>query len=93
LSSSEWLGKKIGAGVAKLETFSDMQFERESRFSYLKMKELITEFCTAYLRLIQNRLLKHPLGPPSVAQRLLLESGTSGYIFYCHISDTIKKIV
>ena len=59
-----------------------MQFERESRFGYLKMRELVNEFCTRYLRMLQNRLMKHPLGPPSNAKQLLLEAGFEIRVHY-----------
>ena len=63
--------------MSKLETYSDLQFEKQSRFGLIKMKELICKFGNAYLLLIQNRVTNHPLGSPFVSQSMIQAKGTS----------------
>jgi ankyrin repeat protein len=49
---SEWLDKRMGAGVVKLESSSDVQFERQMRYGAIKVKELIRSFMTVCGRLL-----------------------------------------
>lgn len=72
---ADWLEKKVGAGVAKLETFSDLQFEKTLRYSEVKMKMLINEFGKIYLCLMQNKVTLHPLGCPFIAKNRVHEMG------------------
>lgn len=72
---ADWLEKKIGAGMAKVETFSDLQFEKQHRFGLIKVKELMHDFGRTYLLLMQNRVGLHPLGCPFVAKSNVAERG------------------
>ncbi len=64
---SDWLGKKKGGGVAKIETYSDLQFEKQNRFGLIKIRDMINKFGDAYLTAVQNRVSLHPLGCPTKA--------------------------
>ena len=72
---ADWLEKKVGAGMAKVETFSDLQFEKQHRFGLIKVKDLIHNFGRTYLLLMQNRIGLHPLGCPFVARESVREKG------------------
>lgn len=72
---ADWLERKMGAGAMKVETYADIQFEKQSRFGYLKTKELIQQFGKLYLLLVHNRLTLHPLGCPFHAQKLIEDQG------------------
>lgn len=75
---ADWLEKKIGSGVAKMETFSDQQFEKSIRYGGVKCAEAVCEFQKIYFELIQKSSLSSCLGPPSVARKLYAERGESG---------------
>lgn len=53
---ADWMEKKVGAGVAKLETHSDLVFERQARFGVIKMRDLINKFGDVYLTAVQNKV-------------------------------------
>ena len=72
---ADWLEKKVGAGVAKLETFSDLQYDKTVRYGAIKAKEAVEEFGTAFLKLVHKSSTQSPLGPPSVAQVTVAECG------------------
>jgi hypothetical protein len=72
---ADWLEKKVGAGMAKVETFSDLQFEKQHRFGLIKIKDLIHNFGRTYLLLMQNRIGLHPLGCPFVAKANVADRG------------------
>lgn len=72
---ADWLEKKVGAGVAKLETFSDLQYDKTVRYGAIKAKEAVEEFGTAFLKLVHKSTTQSPLGPPSVAQVTVAECG------------------
>jgi ankyrin repeat protein len=72
---ADWLEKKAGVGMSKMETFSDMQFEKQQRFGLIKVKDLIQQFGREYLHLVQNRIGLHPLGCPFVARSMIIERG------------------
>ena len=72
---ADWLEKKVGAGVAKLETFSDLQYDKTVRYGAIKAREAIDEFGAALLQLIHKSTTQSPLGPPSVAQITVAECG------------------
>lgn len=72
---ADWLEKKVGAGMSKVETFSDLQFDKQNRFGLIKIKDLIHNFGRTYLLLMQNRVGLHPLGCPFVAKEVVQERG------------------
>jgi len=72
---ADWLEKKAGVGMSKMETFSDMQFEKQQRFGLIKVKDLIQQFGREYLHLVQNRIGLHPVGCPFVARSMIIERG------------------
>ena len=64
---ADWLEKKVGAGVAKVETFSDLQYDQQVRYGAMKCKEYLVEFQKAYFTLVYGVTTSAPLGPPSRA--------------------------
>lgn len=74
---ADWLDKKVGgsSSAAKVETFSDLEFERKSRYGLIKVRELLQQFGRLYLTLIQNRLGLSPLGSPHKAKAMIDERG------------------
>ncbi len=72
---ADWLEKKVGAGASKIETYSDVQFEKQARIGNIKIKEALQRFGKQYLMLIQNRFSQHPLGCPLLAQMLIEDKG------------------
>lgn len=72
---ADWLEKKVGAGMSKVETFSDLQFEKQHRFGHIKVQDLIHNFGRTYLLLMQNRIGLHPLGCPFNAKNSVAERG------------------
>jgi uncharacterized protein len=52
---ADFLDSKITSGVASIETFSDLQFEKMQRFGGLKLMELIQQYCNKILKLLQGR--------------------------------------
>ena len=72
---ADWLEKKAGVGMSKMETFSDLQFEKQQRFGLIKVKDLIQLFGREYLHLVQNRIGLHPIGCPFVARSMIIERG------------------
>ena len=64
---ADWLEKKVGAGVAKLETYSDLQYDKMVRYGKIRMEENIEEFGRIYLSLVHDSTTTSPLGPPSIA--------------------------
>ena len=52
---ADFLDTKISSGVASIETFSDLQFEKVQRFGGLKLMELIQQYCNKILKLLQGR--------------------------------------
>jgi ankyrin repeat protein/acyl-CoA-binding protein len=75
---ADWLEKKIGSGVAKMETFSDQQFEKSVRYGNVKGAEAVVEFQKKYFELTQKASLSSCCGPPSVARKLYAERGETG---------------
>ena len=37
---ADWLEKKVGAGIAKIETFSDLQYDKSVRYASIKVNEM-----------------------------------------------------
>ena len=72
---ADWLEKKVGGGIAKLETYSDLQYEKSVRYATLKVKEFIESFGSMYLLLIHGRSNHSPLGPPSRAAQQRQDHG------------------
>jgi ankyrin repeat protein/acyl-CoA-binding protein len=64
---ADWLEKKVGAGVAKVETYSDLQYDQQVRYGAMKCKEYLVEFQKAYFSLVYGMTTSAPLGPPSRA--------------------------
>jgi ankyrin repeat protein len=52
---ADFLDTKMASGVASIETFSDLQFEKVQRFGGLKLMELIQQYCNKILKLLQGR--------------------------------------
>lgn len=71
----DWLDKKVGTGANRIETFSDLEFEKKCRFGLIKTRELLQNFARTYLILIQNRLGLHPLGTPYKSKSMINERG------------------
>lgn len=71
---ADWLEKKVGGGLANLETYSDLQYDKKVRYGSMKTKEFINEFCENYLSLIGGRGNSSPLGPPSIARQVIIIS-------------------
>ena len=66
---SDWLEKKVGAGVANMATYSDVQYDRKLRFGLIKMRELLESFMKAYLQIVMGSLglTLIPIGPLSTS--------------------------
>jgi hypothetical protein len=52
---ADFLDTKMTSGIASVETFSDLQFEKTQRFGGLKLMELIQQYCNKILKLLQGR--------------------------------------
>lgn len=72
---ADWLEKKVGTSINRIETFSDLEFERKCRFGLIKTRELLQQFGKRYLMLVLNRLGLHPLGTPFKARSFIEERG------------------
>lgn len=75
---ADWLEKKVGSGVAKLETFSDLQFDKTLRYGGIKVKDAIYEFEKKYFDLCQSGRghAPHFLGqPPSFLRNMIARKG------------------
>ena len=64
---ADWLETKVGAGVAKLETYSDLQYDKKVRYGKVRMMEAVEQFGRDYLSVVHNSTSTSPLGAPSVA--------------------------
>lgn len=64
---ADWLETKVGAGVAKLETYSDLQYDKKVRYGKVRMMEAVEQFGRDYLSVVHNSISTSPLGPPSQA--------------------------
>lgn len=84
---ADWLDKKVGAGVAKLETFSDQQYEQTCRYGAIKVKESLVDFQKLYFMLMQNEVTTTPLGCPSVARKNFLSKGDRAKKDQVHFVD------
>eukprot|EP01031_Cornospumella_fuschlensis_P027052 gene27052-32687_t len=51
---ADWLEKKVAAGAMKVETYADIQFEKQARFGFLKTRDLLQEFGKVYLSIVQK---------------------------------------
>ncbi len=76
---ADWLEKKVGAGVAKLETYSDLQYDKMVRYGKIRMVENIEEFGRIYLSLVFDSAMTIPLGPPSIARTAVDDVGKRAY--------------
>jgi len=76
---ADWLEKKVGAGVAKLETYSDLQYDKMVRYGKIRMEENIEEFGRIYLSLVHMSTTTSPLGPPSIAITAVEDVGKRAY--------------
>ena len=75
---ADWLDTKTGAGVASIETFSDMQFDKVQRYSGIQLKELIQAFCKKFLLLLQGRSTSSLLSCPSRTREYARVHGEKG---------------
>lgn len=64
---ADWLETKVGAGVAKLETYSDLQYDKKVRYGKVRTMEAVEQFGRDFLSVVHNSTSTSPLGPPSVA--------------------------
>jgi len=73
----EWLEKKVGAGVANMQTYSDVQYDRKLRFGTMKMREHLEVFIKTYLQMVTASLglAMVPIGPVSVSKHQTAEYG------------------
>ena len=73
----EWLEKKVGAGVANMQTYSDVQYDRKLRFGTMKMREHLEVFVKTYLQMVTASLglAMVPIGPVSVSKHQAAEYG------------------
>jgi hypothetical protein len=90
---ADWLEKKIGAGAMKVETYADIQFEKQARFGFFKTKEYVQEFCRKYITLVHGRLTWHPLGCPFVAQKLIEDKGMPAKKEQKSLVDTHQRYI
>ncbi|KAJ1438574.1 hypothetical protein B484DRAFT_416168, partial [Ochromonadaceae sp. CCMP2298] len=90
---ADWLEKKVGAGMAKLATFSDLQFEKSNRIGLVKVRELIHQFGRCYLMLLQGRVGLHPLGCPFTAKARVLERGERAVVEQRKVMDNHQLYV
>jgi ankyrin repeat protein/acyl-CoA-binding protein len=75
---ADWLDTKLGSGVARIESFSDINYDKKIRYGTIKLRDLLLEFGKNYLGLIQrSRTGKHPLMPPSIIQQYISEQGSN----------------
>lgn len=72
---ADWLEKKVGAGVAKLETFSDLQYDKTVRYGAIKAREAIESFGFHFLKSVHQSTTQSPIGPPSIAQIAVATAG------------------
>lgn len=72
---ADWLDTKVGAGVAQIETFTDIQFEKTQRFGSLTVREALKSFGKTFLGLFQERTTVNFLGCPSVAKHEIATKG------------------
>lgn len=64
---ADWLEKKVGADAMKVASYSDIQFEKQSRFGFIKTQELVQQFGKTYLHMVLGRHTMHPFGCPFTA--------------------------
>lgn len=65
---AEWLERKVGSGVAKLETYGDVQFEQSLRFGLMKVRQAVQKFAKVYVEFTHENIItlsSHFLGSPS----------------------------
>jgi ankyrin repeat protein len=73
---ADWLDTKLGSGVARIESFSDINYDKKIRYGTIKLRDLLLDFGKNYLVLVQKRTGKHPLMPPSIIQQYISEEGS-----------------
>ena len=74
---ADWLDTKISAGVARVETFADAQFEKKLRGTGLLLMDLQSNFCKDFLKLIQGSSSVVFFGSPSVPKMDIEFKGVS----------------
>lgn len=82
---SDWLEKKVGSGVAKLETYSDLQYDKQLRYGVVKLRERLEEFGKEYIKTVFGQLTRCPLVCPSMTAQYEAdnpESGRSEHILF-----------
>lgn len=75
---ADFLDKKISAGVAKVETLSDIQFEKTQRYASLQAREQIFRFMKCFLNLFQGQATSTLLGNPNFTQKYAEVHGYQG---------------
>ena len=88
---AEWLEKKVGAGVAKLETYSDLQYDKMVRYGKIRLEENIEEFGRLYLSLVHESTAIAPLGPPSIARTMVEDVGPRAYESQLNFSNNHQQ--
>ena len=61
---ADWLETKVGAGVAKLETYNDLQYDKKVRYGKVRMMEAVEQFARDYLSVVHVSTSTTPIGPP-----------------------------
>jgi ankyrin repeat protein/acyl-CoA-binding protein len=73
---ADWLDKKVGSGVSKIETYSDVTYEKKVRFESNKLKDKVHTFGAKFLILLLGGSgTDSPLGPPSTRDAMLRNLG------------------
>jgi ankyrin repeat protein/acyl-CoA-binding protein len=71
---ADWLEKKASTGI-KVETYSDQQFDKNTKLGHMRLRDLINQFGKTYLLLVQHRLGLYPLGCPFKIAAFVIEKG------------------
>jgi len=75
---SDWLEKKVGSGVAKLETYSDLQYDKALRYGTVKIRDALESFGKEYTKTVLGYLTRCPLVCPSAVKLYESEKETMG---------------
>jgi hypothetical protein len=74
---ADWLGTKVGGGIKKVETVTEVQMERKLRFGMMSIRDKIRDFVQAFIMLVtgdstftSNTVNTCPIGTPSWVQEL-----------------------
>jgi ankyrin repeat protein len=89
---ADWLEKKASTSI-KVETYSDQQFEKNTKLGHMRLRELIESFGKTYLLLIQHRLGVYPLGCPFKIASFILEKGENAFYEQQLFVDNHQKFI